>query len=199
MGKWTNKDKQEIKEWMFVCQGLLKDAVNRKLVCHVYIPIYSSPCAFPLSSFQSTCGISVSLSVLEGHVDLPVCFYHVSNNSELSPHSSLTPLMGQEFGGQGVWKEHLSKAEAKLQPFSLRHLSLGAGPLLCSPGRKACLLRGGLGLLILGVSLSKSSWAKFHFTSDLMSCILQSAKRSHSDLHLSFSCVLVLKENNCHY
>lgn len=145
-----------MKEWMYVCQGLLKDAENQKLVCYVYIPIYSSPCAFPLHSFQFTHRISVSLSVLEGHVDLAVCFHHALSNSKLSPHSSLTPFMGQESRGQGVWKENLSKAETKLQPF----LSLGAGPLLCSLRRKASVLRGGLGLLILGVSLSKSRRGK---------------------------------------
>lgn len=189
----------EMKEWMYVCQGLLKDAENQKLVCYVYIPIYSSPCAFPLPSFQSTHGISVSflfwkvmLTCLCASIMLQVTL----NSLPTLPYSS---------HGAGVWgvKESETSTWARLRPSTSLSLSatlsLGAGPLLCSPGRKASVLRGGLGLLILGISLSKSRWAKFHFTSDLMSSVLQSAKRSHSDLHLSFSYVLALKENNYHY
>lgn len=103
---------------------------------------------------------------------VPSCFKSTwrdscwSNTRELSPHSSLTPLMEEEGLPGLAWLSSLLSFSPTL--------SLGACPLICSPSRKTPVLRGGLQLLSYAshpwVSLSKLRPANksFYFRFNVM-------------------------------
>lgn len=97
-------------EWINEQTGTNRWRRNERMYVRGSYKMQKTRNLFVMSIFQSTllCVLSFYLVsnlltefqslFLEGHADLPMCFHHASSNSELSPHSSLTPLMGKVWG-----------------------------------------------------------------------------------------------------